>query len=174
MWENACNRSRSALHYSRLYESKRPQGGKCDRMWLSINQNQNAQSWFKDAPLGKNSLAKFMKQITDHAGLVGKYSNHSLRRTMCTNLLHAGVAPNTIAQLSGHKRVESVNHYAVASDQQQKTMSMMLQNPSMAQTRAIPPANFASGPSMAQTRAIPPANFASGPAAKFAGGMARV
>lgn len=61
------------------------------------------------------------------AGLVGNYTNHSVGKTCITNLLHAGVPPTVICQLSGHNNVNSINNYSVASVKQQQTMSAILQ-----------------------------------------------
>ena len=56
---------------------------------------------------------------------------HSVRKTMCTNLLHACVAPTNIIQLSGHKNVASLSNYATASRNQQQAMCDILMNQSM-------------------------------------------
>ena len=45
-----------------------------------------------------------------------------------TFLLHAGVAPTTIQQLTGHKNVQSINNYAKASNDMQREMSNILSN----------------------------------------------
>ena len=60
------------------------------------------------------------------AGLPGRNTNHSVRRTGCTELLHAGVDPAMVAQYSGHKNINSVNNYAVASINQQKQICSIL------------------------------------------------
>ena len=70
---------------------------------------------------------KTLMKMATNAGLVGHFTNHSVRKTMCTQLLHAGVPPTTIAQLSGHKNVQSINQYAVASKEQQQSMCQILQ-----------------------------------------------
>ena len=64
--------------------------------------------------------------MAKESGLTGKITYHSLRKTMCTTLLHKAVAPTMIMQLSGHKNMASVNNYAVASHQQQKYMCGLL------------------------------------------------
>ena len=86
--------------------------------------------WFKCAPLGKNSINSFMKVMANEAGLQGRKTNHSARKTMVTNLVHAGVPPTFIQQASGHKNIQSINNYSVASRQQQKEMQDILANPS--------------------------------------------
>jgi integrase len=106
--------------------------------------------WFKKQAMGVERLQKSMSRMAEAAGLDGHYTNHSVRKTMCTQLLHAGIAPTNIIQLTGHKNVQSLNNYAVASRQQQKEMHDILlhgqkrkslQNPALPQnvtTLALP------------------------------------
>ena len=61
-----------------------------------------------------------MRRMATGAGLQGRFTNHSVRKTMITNLLHVDLDSNNICQLSGHKNVQAVNNYAVASKKQQK------------------------------------------------------
>ena len=69
-----------------------------------------------------------MKVMANKANLLGKETNHSARKSTCTRLLHAGIAPTTIQQLTGHKNVQSINNYAIASIEMQKNMSDILTN----------------------------------------------
>ena len=70
-----------------------------------------------------------MKRMVDDAGIKGKkLTNHSVRKTMCTTLLNAGVYPTMIQQLSGHKNVQSISNYAQANVAQQKKMCNILTN----------------------------------------------
>ncbi len=69
---------------------------------------------------------RIMSRMATKAGLVGKFSNHSLRRILVIGLLRAGVAPVIIAQLSGHKKHGSLLNYATASVTQQEAMSTVL------------------------------------------------
>ena len=52
----------------------------------------------------------------------GKVANHSARKTSKTNLLNENVNPLYVTQLSGHKKLESLNNYNVASNNQQRKM----------------------------------------------------
>ena len=74
-----------------------------------------------------NSIGKIMCQVKEKAGLQGAVKGHSVRKTSITKLLHKGVAPVLIAQLSGHKDLNSLNSYGTASEAQQHDMSDMLQ-----------------------------------------------
>ena len=95
---------------------------------MGINHGRKSNGpWYKAQPMGKDKLGSIMARMAQNAGLVGGKTNHSVRRTMCSRLLHAGVPPTMIQQLSGHKNVQSVNNYATASRKQQQTMCNILQ-----------------------------------------------
>ena len=132
LFANTDNPSRCPVRLYNLYQSHRPAGAKCDAFYLGINHNRTSSPvspWYLDAPMGVNRIAKIMSRTAARAGVTGKVTNHSVRRTMLTQLYQRGVPPTMIAQLSGHKNVSSLNHYAVASLQQQQQMCNMLQNP---------------------------------------------
>ena len=131
----------------RLYEpfrSRRPVNGKCSAFFLGMNSNRPTPSaaWFVDAPMGKNRLAQIMSRIAHRAGLQhGKFTNHSVRCTMCTQLYQQDVDPSLITQLSGHKNPNGLAPYTVASDYQQKDMCHRLQNPKTRHVAVIMPSH---------------------------------
>ena len=85
--------------------------------------------WYLPRPLGKNKIGEFLpgaRKILVSSGectTKGKISNHSARKTTITNLLDNNINPLYVQQLSGHKRMESLNTYHVPSFKQQKEMS---------------------------------------------------
>lgn len=96
--------------------------------YVAINhmRRENSPIWFSSAPLGHNSITQIMKNAGKRAGIGRSLTNHVVRKTSITCLVQAGVPHNIVAQHSGHKSVESIKHYAVASLQQQKVMSAIL------------------------------------------------
>ncbi|KAJ8310273.1 hypothetical protein KUTeg_012138 [Tegillarca granosa] len=86
----------------------------------------DSELWFKAQPIAEHKLSKIMTTMAAQASFVDKKTNTSARKATCTRLLHSGIAPNTIAQLSGHRNVQSVNNYAVASVDMQKNKSHIL------------------------------------------------
>jgi integrase len=94
--------------------------------------------WFKAQAMGSERLMKTMSRMAESAHLKGRYTNHSVRKTMCTQLLHANVAPTNIIQLSGHKNVQSLNSYAVASKKQQRHMTNILLGQKEQENPALP------------------------------------
>ena len=85
--------------------------------------------WYYDSPLGKNKIGEILtkaRSILDSNQSAGKISNHSVRKTTVTRLLDNDVDPIFASQLTGHKRLESLNSYYRASKVQQQQMSNIL------------------------------------------------
>ena len=141
-YQNLENELRCPVRHYKMFKARRPLAmmQKDSPFYLAVNHTNKALSnrnestyrkWYKTSPLGPGKLSSMMKDMAKLAGFVGKYTNHSLRKTMCTNLLHAGVPPTLIQQLSGHKNVASISNYAVASKRQQREMGHILANPGL-------------------------------------------
>ena len=109
--------------------------------YLSINYTPSTEVWFKNNPMGQNKLANVVKTMCSKAGIAGKKTNHSMRKTAITNLLHAGIPPTQVQQLSGHANVQSINNYAVASLEQQNEMSNILCNANKDESAVVPSGN---------------------------------
>ena len=67
--------------------------------------------WYKNEPLGVNSLGSMMKQIGEAAGLNGTYTNHCVRATTITVLFNAGVEIQNIQSRTGHRSVQGLQPY---------------------------------------------------------------
>lgn len=119
--------------------------------FLAVNHNRSKNGqWFKKPPLGEHSLAKIVPSICKTNGIHGKFSNHSLRKKTCTDLLHADVNPIIIQQLTGHKNVQSLNNYAVASHNMQKEMcKILLDDKENLSKNPVQPAASVSAPTQA-------------------------
>ena len=104
--------------------------------YLAINYNRRGEGsvWYKKTPMGVDRIGQIMSRMAKKAGLSGKFSNHSVRRTMCNQLIRAGVHPNLVSQLTGHRNVSSLARYATASIDQQKKMCTILQSNSRPST----------------------------------------
>ena len=137
-YENEQNTDRCPVELYLKYASHRPVSTLIDEapFFLAVN-NMNkdlnkTRSWFKTSKIGINTILTFMKLMSQSAGLKGKYTNHSVRKTTCTKLLQAGVTPTLIQQVSGHKDVKSISNYASASRQQIRDMNRILSNTEVA------------------------------------------
>ena len=114
------------------------------RFYLQVNRSKTPKHpgiWFKDQPMGKNTIGDIAKNMSHAANLGGRKTNHGGRRTALTTLVHAKIAPEYIAQLSGHKNVASINSYSTLSIDQQKEMSNILsglQAPHISPVNCVP------------------------------------
>ena len=102
-------------------------------LFLQIRHNIDYNSetiWFYDKPLGKNSIGQFMSKartiLNSENGSKGKISNHSARKTTITNLLNENINPLHVQQISGHKKLESLNQYNTASLSIKKQISNVI------------------------------------------------
>ena len=72
-----------------------------------------------------------MANATREAGISGRKTNHSVRKTCVKRLSSAGVAPHKIAKLTGHQNAASLQHYDHGLDlSEQKQMSHILSDSS--------------------------------------------
>ncbi len=78
--------------------------------------------WYADKPLGVNALKKIVKELTTQAGLVGNFSNHSLRLTATTRMYSQGIDKQVIKEVTGH-RSDAVQAYKRTSDELLKEAS---------------------------------------------------
>ena len=64
----------------------------CSAFWQkpATNASENEPCWYKNIPVGKNSLYNKMKNLSHSAQLSTVYTNHCLRATCITTLDHSG------------------------------------------------------------------------------------
>ena len=101
------------------------------RFFLSVNHHSKKdpkKPWYTNQVMGHNRIGSIMKRMATHAGLDGKFTNHSVRRTACSQLVRAGIPLTVIAQLTGHKNIGSLLGYTTASKGQQREMANILMN----------------------------------------------
>ena len=100
--------------------------------YLAVKHNcrANDQIWYKKSPLGKNEIGNFLSTAAKKANLQqgqgAKITNHSVRKTSISRLLDADIPENYVAQLSGHKSIDSLQSYKSAGQQHQRKMSLTL------------------------------------------------
>ena len=95
-------------------------------MYLTPRRKIVDEEWYMTTPMGKNTLGKICKDMFQKAGISGRFTNHSARRTAVSTLLGKNVHETKVQQLSGHKNIQSLNEYRVATLEQQKSMSNIL------------------------------------------------
>ncbi|KAK3745836.1 hypothetical protein QZH41_004306 [Actinostola sp. cb2023] len=108
------------------YASHRPQGENVPPNFfltpIGDKKPSEGDVWFKASPVGRNTLAKQMKIIATTAGLDGKYSNSSGRKTMIQSL-RDDFHPLEICELTGHANPESISSYSHNPLEKQRRMS---------------------------------------------------
>lgn len=67
--------------------------------------------WYYKTPMGVNTLGSLLKTACNAAGIEGKKTNHSLRKSTVAELSNAGVPPHKIIKITGHKNTSSLQHY---------------------------------------------------------------
>ena len=129
MWATPDKPERYPVHIFRQFVHRRPPEMCQDDspFYLSVNHKRAPGSyWYKKLPLGIHKIDGIMKNLAKIGALTGKKTNHSARKTQVQTLCGAGVADSAVMQLTGHKSVQSLNHYKKPSLEQQKHMSHCL------------------------------------------------
>ncbi|XP_006815954.1 uncharacterized protein LOC102800591 [Saccoglossus kowalevskii] len=69
--------------------------------------------WFTKQQMGYNSIQLVVPDLLRSAGIVGNFTNHSLRATAATSLYEHGVDEQLIMERAGHRSVEGyqLEHY---------------------------------------------------------------
>ena len=128
----ATNTVRCPVSFYKKFQSL-ASGNECTRITILLggrhNWRSNMEVWYTKALLGKNEIGKFLSTAAKNAGLHRegkKVANHSVRKTCISRLLFADVPEKFVAQLSGHKSMESLQSYKSTSAKHQKRMSLTL------------------------------------------------
>ena len=91
--------------------------------YLAVKRNCNATYiiWYKKTPLGKRRNWKFSATAAKKANL-----QQGQGKTSISMLLNADIPENYVAQLSGHKSVDSLQSYKSAGQQHRRKMPLTL------------------------------------------------
>ena len=102
--------------------------------------------WFERKVLGHNSLENMMRKMTERAGILPYYTNHSLRATTVTVLSSNNVETRQIKAVTGHKSDTSIESYCARPTLNQfKSMSSALTS-FIHGSENTPPASTSSNP----------------------------
>ena len=85
------------------------------------NLNKNCESFFQypdrdkrkygNRPIGKNTLGKMMKTISENTGLSKIYTSHYIHKTTATGMKRQGFDLEDIADVMKHKNLQSLEFY---------------------------------------------------------------
>ncbi|XP_048763272.2 uncharacterized protein LOC125671541 isoform X2 [Ostrea edulis] len=84
---------------------------------------------FSEQPLGLNKLSTIIKDMTEKAGMQGRYTNHSAIRSCATTLFQSGVDQQSIMARTGHQS-NTVRAYKRPCESQECLVSKLLDSPS--------------------------------------------
>ncbi|XP_053406117.1 uncharacterized protein LOC123530577 isoform X1 [Mercenaria mercenaria] len=90
---------------------------------------QNGNVRYSKQPVGINKLRCFMKDMCSLAGLEGRYTNHSGKKTCATTLYQKGVPEEEIMKRTGHRSIAGVRKYQKPWGQMLKDISNKLNPP---------------------------------------------
>ena len=82
--------------------------------------------WYVRNRLGQNSCSKMITVMCEEAGISGKKTNHSLRRTAATTLFEKGVPEKIIQGVTGHRSTIGLRTYERESVKQKQAVSTIL------------------------------------------------
>ena len=97
---------------------------------------------FKVSPVGKNKIAKFMKEIISGTVIEKngrKLTNHSGRKTLVKKLKRAEVPESSIIKVTGHKTVRGLANYDPGDQTEFRHMSDSISksNSKISQVRSV-------------------------------------
>ncbi len=127
IYPNTANSDRDPVRLFEKYVGLLPSDGKCSAFYkygLKSTRLSPVQ-WYADKPLGVNALKKIVKELTSQAGLVGNFTNHSLRSTAATRMYSKGIDEQVIKEVMGH-RSDAVRAYKRMSDNLLKEASSVI------------------------------------------------
>ena len=82
--------------------------------------------WYYNRPIGVNTLATFMRRLSEKCSLSKTYRNHSVRVTGVTLLRQLRFGQKQVMSVSGHKSVSSMVVYERVSDEDKMLMGRSL------------------------------------------------
>ena len=92
----------------------------------ALTKIRNEDIWFGLEHLGKNTLGKFMTELSKNCELSRIYTNHSIRVTGITVLTRMNFSASEIMSVSGHKSVQSLTNYQRTQPKQKVQMGNVL------------------------------------------------
>ena len=134
----------------KLIEKCNPSVDRLFQRALTRKLNDSDKTWFANSPLGRNTLEVMMPRISEAAGLLQRYTNHSVRATAICLLNEAGFEDREICAITGHKCADSLRAYNAPNEDKKRRMASVLDG-------ASPPkvAKISDDPDMPKTEERP-------------------
>ena len=78
--------------------------------------------WYFNNLVGVNKLKEVIKELCKQAGILGYFTNHSLRSTCATSLYRANIDEQLIQEVTGHHSL-AVRSHKKTSDEECRMVS---------------------------------------------------
>ena len=85
----------------------------------------NPHVWYSCQPLGLSTLSKVIAKLCDAAGMVGRYSNHSLHSTAVTRMYDQKMDEQQITEVTSHKSIAVRNYKRTSMDKQHEVSEVL-------------------------------------------------
>lgn len=101
---------------------------KCEYLWQKPKNSyvESSNEWYCNNKVGKNTISKFMKEISNACLLSKMYTNHCVRVSTCTILGNSGFSDTQIKNVSGHKSISALGIYHRPLEKSKQEMSNAL------------------------------------------------
>lgn len=122
---NTSNPSRCPVRIFNKLKEKRGENITTDRLFLTPNPfwQTNQGRWYKNCPVGKNEISKWLKKSAEKIGLdtkKRKITNHSSRSSVISHLAKAGVQEQELIKITGHSTASSIKPYLQINEEHHK------------------------------------------------------
>ena len=96
--------------------------------YLSIKHNSGPgdETWYKVQPMGENKINSMMKNIISQTTLQSsekRFTNHSALKTLVSKMKKANLERSSIAKVTGHRNIQSLDDYDEADEDEQRQLS---------------------------------------------------
>ena len=105
-----------------FYLGKLPETRTCKAFYLQLKKKFSPTSWYLNRPVGVNTLCNVIKDMCQKCGIVGYFTNHSLRASSCTQMYGNNVEEQVIQEISGHRSL-AVRSYKRTGESQRRNAS---------------------------------------------------
>ena len=97
------NKECCPLHLYKKYVSLLLQSLKCKKLYLRCKKNLLPNLWYCNQPYGVNKVKTTVKELCKMAGIIGKFTNHSLGATCASRMYDHDIPEQIIKEVMGHK-----------------------------------------------------------------------
>ena len=101
---------RCPVRLMQKYSKLLPPPRTCQKLYLRPRVKFSPSVWYCDQPYDNHKVSSTIKDIYSKAGLVGKFTNHSLHATSASRMYENDIPEHVIKEITGH-RSEAVRTY---------------------------------------------------------------